>query len=184
MKRHDVFDVERGCLFQHSLHRRAELPDDIEIVTRGLVGPAWLRIFGHSEGAEAVGAEQSLFRSEVSHHNLGPVDHRSHNESEAAAVAEIVSIAFADCYQSAGIRLGIKKMREHRCRTRADNKRHPGIAVEKRAQRAAVIRLEVLTHQSRRPTSFKRFLNVSQPLKRKSRVDTVDNDRTLAEYYV
>ena len=74
-----------GRLFQHVLHRRAVFAHDVGVIPAGIVQPLLLEIHlvgkdvaVHSaEGAEGVGAEQSLLRGIIGHHDLRPVDQRA-----------------------------------------------------------------------------------------------------------
>ena len=88
VQRADQGDVQRGGLLQDGLDLGAVLADDVGVVAAGLtevldeevgfvVEQAAVK---SAEGAEGVGGEKELVRLVIGHHDLGPVDHRGHDE--------------------------------------------------------------------------------------------------------
>ena len=84
MERADGLDVQRSGLFQQSLHLRAVLAHDVQVVAAGLAGPVGLlvELCHRAEAAKAVGREEDFFGGLIAHHDLGPVDHRCEHESQ------------------------------------------------------------------------------------------------------
>ena len=77
MERADGLDVQRSGLFQQSLHLRAILAHDVQVVAAGLTGPVGVFIKpGHcTKPAKAVRREEHLFTALIAHHDLRPVHH-------------------------------------------------------------------------------------------------------------
>ena len=73
----DGGDIQRGGLFQQSLHLRAILAHDVQVVAAGLTGPVGVFIKpGHcTKPAKAVRREEHLFTALIAHHDLRPVHH-------------------------------------------------------------------------------------------------------------
>ena len=72
------------------------------------------RIFAdeRTEGAESVGGEQYFIRRVVGHHDLGPVDHRGHDEGEVVpAGAQRVTLSHN---VQPGVEVGVEVVLQHR----------------------------------------------------------------------
>ena len=84
VERADGLDVQRSGLFQQSLHLRAVLAHDVQVVAAGLAGPVGLlvELCHRAEAAKAVGGEEDFFGGLIAHHDLGPVDHGREHESQ------------------------------------------------------------------------------------------------------
>ena len=87
VERADGLDVQRSGLFQQSLHLRAVLAHDVQVVAAGLAGPVGLlvELCHRAEAAKAVGGEEDFFGGLIAHHDLGPVDHRREHESQGVS---------------------------------------------------------------------------------------------------
>ena len=120
MQRADVLDVEPRGLAQHGLHLRAVLADDVGVVAAGLVYALVheVHLVGEdaaverAEGAEGVGGEEYLVRRVVGHHDLGPVDHRGHDEGEVVPPGA-ERVALGDDVQPR-VEPGVEEVLEHR----------------------------------------------------------------------
>ena len=65
-----------------------------------------------AEGAEGVGGEEDLVRRVVGHHDLGPVDHRGHDEGEVVP-AGAEGVALGDDVEPC-VEAGVEVVLEHR----------------------------------------------------------------------
>ena len=94
VERADGLDVQRGSLFQQSLHLRAVLAHDVQVVAAGLAGPVGLLVeLRHSaEAAKAIGGEEDFLAGLIADHDLRPVDHGCEHESQGVA-AQIQALA-------------------------------------------------------------------------------------------
>ena len=119
VQRADVLDVEPGGLAQRGLHLRAVLADDVGVVAAGLVEVLVHEValvgedaaVERAEGAEGVRGEEYLVGLVVGHHDLGPVDHRGHDEGELVAAGG-EAVALLDEVQPLG-EVGGEEAREH-----------------------------------------------------------------------
>ena len=90
VQRADHADVERGGLLEKRLYLRAVLADDVREVAPRVGQPVVLEVIligkevavERAEGAEGVRGEERAGGDVEAHHDLGPVDHRRHDERE------------------------------------------------------------------------------------------------------
>ena len=110
MERADGLDVQRSGLFQQSLHLRAVLAHDVQVVAAGLAGPVGLlvELCHRAEAAKAVGGEEDFFGGLIAHHDLGPVDHRCEHESQGVSASERLSPSFTTTRRSLAMASGPK----------------------------------------------------------------------------
>ena len=80
MKRTNLLDVQGGYLLEEVLHHRTILAYDVEVVAASLASPVVSLVHQRAKLTKAVSAEQHLIGSVVTHDDLWPVHHRSHEE--------------------------------------------------------------------------------------------------------
>ena len=116
VERADRRDVERRRLFQKRLNLRAVLADYSDIIPSRLVVPRLVSV-KRAGLAEAVGGKQNAVTGVVSHHDLGPMHHRSGNEGQRMS-AERKRITFPD-NDSVVAKIRAEKVLHHHKRLRA-----------------------------------------------------------------
>ena len=79
--------MSSAAAFFSSLHLRAVLAHDVQVVAAGLAGPVGLLVeLRHSaEAAKAIGGEEDFLAGLIAHHDLRPVDHGCEHESQGVA---------------------------------------------------------------------------------------------------
>ena len=77
----DDLNIQSRRLLEQSLHLRAVLAHDADIVPPGLVVPGLVRV-QRAELAEAVGGEQHLVRAVIGHNDLRPMHHGCGNKGQ------------------------------------------------------------------------------------------------------
>ena len=153
VQRADAGDIERGGLFQRRLDLRAVLADDVGIIAARLVQVLGEEIgligeeaaVERAEGAEGVGREEDLVGAVIAHHDLGPVDHRRHDEAELVA-AGLQAVPFLD--QNDALRqIEGEKLRQHSLDLRIADDLRLGIARDQQLQRGGVVGFHVVDDQ-------------------------------------
>ena len=80
----DSLNVKSGSLLENSLNLSAILAYDTEVIASCLASPVLISVES-AELSESVSGEEHLVLAVVGEHDLGPVYHRSGNESELVA---------------------------------------------------------------------------------------------------
>ena len=153
VQRADVLDIKPGRLFQHALHLRAVLADDVGIVPSGLIKVLGKEIglvgkepaVERAEKAEGIGREEDAVGAVIGHHDLGPVHHRRVDEVQHMAAGGN-AVALLDKHDA--IRQILREeLAEHGFDLRVADDLHVGIADDQIADRISVIWLHVRNDQ-------------------------------------
>src|SRR5699024_10532039 len=124
---------------EQCLHLAAVLSDDVEVIAPRLAVPVLLHIKS-AELAKSIGAEQNLVTAVISDHDLGPMDHGRHIESQLV-LAETEAVAFLDD-QRAG-KVEVKILLQHGKGFGVAHQLCAGIPVDKSLQTRRVVRLDM-----------------------------------------
>ena len=153
VQRADVLDIKPGRLFQHALHLRAVLADDVGIVPSGLIKVLGKEIglvgkepaVERAEKPERIGRKKNAVCAVIGHHNLGPVNHGSVDKVQDVAAGG-KAVALLDKHDA--IRQILREeLAEHGFDLRVADDLNSGITDDEIADRISVIRLHVRNDQ-------------------------------------
>ena len=187
MQRADHADVERGGLLQQRLHLRAVLADDVREVAAGVGQPVVLEVVlvgeevavQRAEGAEGVGGEERAGGDVEAHHDLGPVDHRRHDEREGVlAEAHRVALFHED---GAGVDVEGEVVLDHVADLLVADDLRVGIAQHGVLQGLGVVGLHVVHDDVVERTAVQGIGDVLEELAGDGVVDGVEQDGLLVE---
>ena len=171
-------NIQTGGLLQQGLDLDAVLAHDVEVVPGRLGVPALPAAEG-PEGAEAVGGEEKLLAGFIAHHDLRPVDHGRHDESEGvAAQGEGVPLLHGDgpVGPAAGEVFG-----QHGEGLGVAYHLHLREFLQQKPDAARVIRLQVLNHQIVGAAALELGVHILQPPVRRPAVHGVHDGNLFVQ---
>ena len=187
VQRADHADVERGRFLEQRLHLRAVLAHDVREVAAGVGQPVVLEVIligeeiavQRAEGAEGVGGEERAGGDVEAHHDLGPVNHRRHDEREGVlAEAHRVALVHED---RAGVNVEGEVVLDHVADLLVADDLRVRIAEHGVLQRLGVVGLHVMHHDVVERTAVQGIGDVLEELAGDGVVDRVEQDGLLVE---
>ena len=168
MERADHGNLHAGYLLEQILHLDAVFAADVEIVAAGFAGPVVVvrtpeGDFLHgAETAEGIGGEEQPVLFVIGDHDLGPVDHGGHHETEGMA-AERERVAFLNGQRTAFQRDAFEELRKHLERGGRGYERDGRIGFQHPGDKGGMVGLHMVDHQVIRLAVSERFGQVGLP---------------------
>ena len=184
------FDIHRAGFCQDILHLLAVLADDVAVVASCIREPVLLEVHligkeiavKRTEAAEGICGKQRAGNRVIGHHDLGPVDHRRHDEGQCMP-ADVQGVAFP--YQDAAVGniAGKKLVQDQRGRQRAD---HLGVRIAHQhlGNGGAVVRLHVVHNEIVQVSPVQHRRQVLKELAGYRAVHRIDQHRLLIQDHV